>query len=163
MEEIEEKGIEETKVEKVGEEVEEEVEEIAKDLQINLPLGNLPLPIKLIILFTLIGGLSIVGSAFADIFSSIDVSLSFYIIRLIAGLFFILIAFGLYRKERWAIWLNGLMVVIGFMINPILIIFPAVIVAYLYFKKDLFRPSFIDHFIKRLLAKRPRNNEELRP
>ncbi|MEX1063998.1 MAG: hypothetical protein WED06_01515 [Candidatus Paceibacterota bacterium] len=143
----------EVKVKEVEEEVEKEVEEVAKDLQINLPLGNLPLPIKLIVLFTLIGGLSIVGSAFADIFDSASVSLSFYILRLVAGLLFILIAYGLYRKQRWAIWLNALMVVIGFLINPILSLFPAVIVAYLYFKKDLFRASFVDHSIKRLWDK----------
>jgi len=129
-----------------------EVEELSRELKVNLPSGSLPIVIKIIALFTLLGGLSIAGSVFVDI---VGESLSFlnYLLRLAVGALAILIAHGIIRKRRWAIWLYGLLVILEILSNPIAAIIPAVILVYLYFHRHLFAESFLDKFVKKLLGK----------
>jgi hypothetical protein len=123
---------------------ETKVEEVAEDLKVNLPNVNLPLPLKLIALFTLIGGLSALGSAFADIFNPEDFTFKSYILRLIAGGIFVIISYGLVRKQNWSTWLYGIMVFVSLFINWPLSILPAIIVIYMYFNRKYLYPSIFD-------------------
>ena len=120
------------------------VEEVAEDLNVSLPKVNLPLPLKLIALFTLIGGLSAIGTSFADIFNPEEFILKTYLLRLIAGGVFVIISYGLVRKQNWSTWLYGVMVFVSLFINWPLAILPAVIVIYMYFNRKYLYPSVFD-------------------
>lgn len=120
------------------------VEEVAEDLNVSLPKVNLPLPLKFIALFTLIGGLSAVGSAFADIFNPEDFVLKSYLLRLIAGGVFVIISYGLVRRANWSTWLYAVSVFVSLFINWPLAILPAVIVVYMYFNRKYLYPSVFD-------------------
>lgn len=133
------------------------VERAAEELKISLPQTDLPWVLKIIALFALVGGLSIIGSSFADIFGQEKVGFGRYILRLGSGIAFLLIAYGLVEKRRWAVWLYGFLVVVGLWLNFYLAIFPALIVAYLYFRRRHFRPSLLDVWLikqKNILWKR---------
>lgn len=130
--------------------VEQEISEVAEDLQISLPHVNLPWPVKLIALFTLVGGLSITASAFADIFSPVKVNFVFYLLRIFTGLAFIFITYGIIKRRRWSLWLYGLLVVVGFFSNPFLALFPAFIVVYLYTQRRYFVPSVFDRRVQNI-------------
>lgn len=131
--------------------LEEGVEEAAEELEIHLPHSNLPLPIKVIALFTLIGGLSILGSIFVDIFTPGGVGFFLYIWRIVTGAIAVFIAYGLVHKERWAVWLYGILVVVALFLNFFAALLPAAIVAYLYRERQLFRPSFFDALAVQIL------------
>lgn len=120
------------------------VEAIAKDLKVNLPNVNLPLLVKLVSLFTLVGGLSILGSAFVDIFNPARIKFITYFLRLLAGLSFIFISYGLVKRQRLAIWLYAALVLISLFVNPVFATLPGLIVIYLFFQRRFFTPSFID-------------------
>jgi hypothetical protein len=148
---MEEKGPENQESEDRG--VDQEAEVVAQELNVNLPKVNLPLPIKLIAVFTLIGGLSILGGAFADIFNSNRVNISLYLLRLLGGVSFVGISYGIIKKRRSAVWLYGFLVIIGLFINPLFSFLPAAIVVYLYIKRKHFAPSVFDNLINWLLEK----------
>jgi len=110
-----------------------------------MPSGRLPLLIKIISLFTLIGGLSIIGSLFVDIGRpSGSVSIGFYLLRLLVGATAIAAAYGISKKERWAIWLFGAITMIGFYFNPITGVIPGLVFIYLLTVRHVFKPSFLD-------------------
>ncbi len=135
-------------------EVEEGIEEVAKDLKINIPEGSQPLPVKIIALFTLVGGLSVIGSTFSDIFSPSDISLGNYLLRLFAGFVFLLISYGIIRGELWSVWLYFLLVILGFFISSaILLVVPLIIIAYLYTQRKFFRESFFDIWLRAVFNK----------
>ncbi|MEW6617032.1 MAG: hypothetical protein AB1333_01275 [Patescibacteria group bacterium] len=124
-----------------------EVEELAEELNINLPSVGLPPSIKLIALFTLIGGLSIVGSLFADVVRPNAEGFGFYILRFIVGFLSLGTVHGMARKKRWALWFYGFIVIIGIFINPIISILPLGILIYLYKNRSLFEPSVFDKIL----------------
>lgn len=120
------------------------VETAAAELQVKLPGVNLPLLLKLIALFTLVGGLSIIGSASADIFNPQKVGFLTYILRLAAGVVFVIISYGIVKRQNWATWLYGAMVIMALFINWPLAILPALIVIYMIFNRKYFFPSIFD-------------------
>ena len=136
--------------------IEEEVEKVAKELNIELPKTNLPWLVKVISILTLVGGLSVAGGAFADIFNPAEVSFIFYILRLLAGVAFIAVSYGLIKQKRWGIWIYGLAVILGIFINPTLAILPIIIVAYLYTQRNYFEPSVFDKVVGSLIKKTTR-------
>lgn len=127
------------------------IEKIAKELNVALPSGQMPAPVKLIALFTLVGGLSIIGSIFADVVAPDSEKFGIYILRLIVGLLSVGIAYGIADKRRWALWLYGLIVITGFSVNPVVAILPLGILAYLYKHKELFRLSVFDKILNFLV------------
>ncbi|MDP3901668.1 MAG: hypothetical protein Q8Q37_01660 [bacterium] len=124
--------------------VKEETEKIAKELHVTLLGQGLPLPVNLISAFMLIGGLSIIGSSFADIVDPVSKSLFLYFLRFSTGIAAIAISYGLIKRERWAIWIYGFIIFAGLFINPVLTLLPLAILIYLYLNRQLFRPSVLD-------------------
>ena len=140
-------------LEKTAKNSEARVAEVAETLNIELPKSKAPLVMKLITLFTLIGGLSIIGSLFVDIGRpSASIQSKFYILRLIIGMLAIGTAYGLAKKERWAMWLYGIIAVAGFYLNPITVLIPGTAFAYLYAKRDRLRVSAFDMWIMNTAA-----------
>lgn len=125
---------------------EKEAQEISKTLNIMLPLGSIPLPIKVIALLTYIGGLSIVASVFADIVWPQRVSWFFYFVRMLTGVLMILVGYGLIKKREWSAWLYGAISFIGLFVNPLLAILPIAITFYLYFNRTYFTGGTIVDF-----------------
>ena len=119
--------------------LDQKAEQVAKEFNVNLPLGNAPLIIKIIALFTLLGGLSVMGSIFGDLVRPGHNNLGLYLLRIITGVLAIVVSYGILHQKKWSIWLYGLIVVIGFLNNPLFAILPAIIVVYLYLKKDYFK------------------------
>jgi len=132
--------MEESQKEKIEEDA---VEKVAEELKIQLPKTNLPTILKLIALFTLIGGLSIVGSVFADIVSP-RTGFGLYILRIFIGIAAIAVAYGIIERKRWAVWFYGFIVLLGLILNPAFALLPLAITVYLYFKRRLFEPSIFD-------------------
>jgi len=127
---------------------EDDIVDVAtRELATALPKTTLPLFLKLIALFTLIGGLSIIEGSFSGIFTRSDIDFFEYILRLAGGLSLIAISYGLVMRRDWAIWLYFFIVVAGLFINPAFLIFPAVIVAYLFYERKIFKPSILDKYV----------------
>lgn len=126
-------------------------EKAARDINVFLPIGNLPLPIKIIALLTSIGGLSILANILTDIVSPEEVGAGTYFLRLITGLSMVGVSYGLIHRERWSLWVYGFIVGISILINPVLAFLPFAILAYLYTQRDFFRPSVFDAFVERNL------------
>lgn len=133
--------------------LEDRTEEIAEEMQINIPGAGISLPIRLIALFTLLGGLSIVGSMFADIVDPDKTRLSTYLVRLVVGLMMLFVSYGLLHFKRWSIWLYGIIALIGLTINPAVSVFPIAVVIYLYHKRGSFDPSLIDFALSKIITK----------
>ena len=129
------------------------VEKIADELKVSLPASGLPLLFRLIALFTLIGGLSIIGSLFADIVKPPSNTPHFYFLRIIVGLIAIFISYEIIAKSRLALWLYAVVVIVGFFINPIVSILPGLVLTYLVFQRHKLKPSKPDQFLANLLAK----------
>lgn len=127
------------------EDLERRAEEAADQLKINLPGANLPPVLRFLALFMLAGGLSIVGSIFADLVNPIQTNLSFYLLRILVGSLVVATAYGIIKLARWALWVYGLVLFIGLLINPIVVILPLVVLVYLYSHRDKFSPSFLDY------------------
>lgn len=132
-------------------EKEDVVDVATRELATALPKTTLPLFLKLIALFTLIGGLSIIEGSFSGIFSRSEIDFLEYILRLSGGLSLIAISYGLMMRRDWAIWLYFFVVVVGFFINPAFLIFPAIIVAYLFYERKIFRPSVFDKYVSQVV------------
>lgn len=117
---------------------EEKIEEAAEDLEVELPEG-LPVAMKIIVLVILVGGLSFFAGTFGDIFSFAEVGFSLYIVRFLMGIILVATAYGIVKMHAWSIWLFSAFVIVSFYFNPLFSIFPAAILAYLIYKKNLFR------------------------
>ena len=120
---------------------------ISKEFRVNLPGKNLPTPARFIAFFTLIGGLSIIGSLFVDIIHPAKVDISFFILRTFAGIIAITIAYGIIEHKRWSIWLYALFTVFALFSNPFLAIIPLAVVIYLYTQRDYLYPSIADMYL----------------
>lgn len=132
--------------------LESKAQKISEELEVNLPAKGLLLPIRLIALFTLLGGLSILGGAFADIVDSEKTELGIYVMRLIIGLLAVASAYGIIERERWAFWLYGIIVIVGLINNPWIAALPAIALVYLFIHRDLFNPSKLDKLLSQLWA-----------
>lgn len=133
--------------------IEGRVEKIADELKVSLPASGSPLIFRLIALFTLIGGLSIIGSLFADIVRPPSNTPHFYFLRIIVGLLTITISYEIIAKSRLALWLYAVVVIIGFFINPIVSVLPGLVLVYLIFQRHKLKPSGPDQFLASLLGK----------
>ena len=139
--------------------IETKAEKIAEELKVSLPASGSPLLIRLIALFTLIGGLSIIGSIFADIVRPPSNTPHFYFIRIMVGLIAIIIAYEIIERSKLALWLYAVIVLAGLFINPIVSILPGVVLGYLFIKRSYFKPSVIDHFINKLFGSKNSHQE----
>jgi hypothetical protein len=124
--------------EEVEKEVEKEVEEVSKTLHFSLPLGDMPLPMKIIAFLTSIGGLSITASVLADIVRPDHIPIYLYILRIITGALMLLIGYGIIKKRQWAIWLYASISLVSLSVNPLLAILPVAITMYLFHKEEYF-------------------------
>lgn len=118
-----------------------------KEFRINLPGQNLPTPVRIIAFFTLIGGLSIAGSLFADIVRPSGEHFGFFTLRIFAGAIAILTAYGIIEHKRWSIWLYGLFTLFALFSNPLLAIIPFGVVIYLYTQRSYFEKSIADNYL----------------
>lgn len=133
--------------------IEQKAEKIAEELKVSLPASGSPLLLRLIALFTLIGGLSIIGSLFADIVRPPSNTPHFYFIRIIIGLLAILISYEIIAKSRLALWLYAVIVIVGLFVNPIVAVLPSAVLLYLILQRHQLRPSRIDLLIASLLVR----------
>lgn len=125
------------------------IEGIAEKLNVNLPEGMLPMSIKIIALFVLIGGLSLGGSIFTNIFNPNSGEFSLYMLSLLAGIALIGASYGMIKQKRWALWILGVIVVFGVVRNPVFSIVPLLLLIYLYFQRRFFKPSFMDRALSK--------------
>ena len=132
---------------------EKSAEKIAGELKITLPAQGSPLLLRLVALFTLVGGLSILGSLFADIVRPPTSAQHFYLIRIVTGIIAMIISYEIIQKSKLAIWLYGVVVLTGLFINPIVSIFPLAVLIYLFSQRRLFKQSMPDRLIASLSTK----------
>lgn len=119
-------------------------DKINQEFKVNLPGQNLPTPARFIAFFTLIGGFSIIGSLFVDIVRPTDEDISFFFLRVIAGVVAIATSYGIIEHKRWSIWLYGGFTLLAFSSNPFLSLIPLGVVIYLFIKREYFTPSPLD-------------------
>ena len=133
---------------------EQQATDIARTLRIDVPSVKLPMAIRLIAALTLIGGLSIIGSLFVDIGRpSASVRSGFYLLRLVTGVIAVAAAYGIIRKERWALWLYSLIALAGLSLNPITALIPGAALLYLYVKREHFTPSAADTLVANVVQR----------
>lgn len=123
------------------------VDRVSKELKIELPGGKSPSVIRLIAFFTLIGGIGIIGSLLTDIIDTESKPFYIYVMRLLVGFIAIAIAYGIIELKSWSIWLYGLIVLVALFINPLVAIFPLVVVIYLVTQRSKFTPFILDFFV----------------
>lgn len=119
-------------------------DKINQEFKVNLPGQNLPTPARFIAFFTLIGGFSIIGSLFVDIVRPTDEDISFFFLRVIAGVVAIATSYGIIEHKRWSIWLYGGFTLLALSSNPLLSLIPLGVVIYLFIKREYFTPSPLD-------------------
>lgn len=136
-----------------NETLEKKAEEAADQLKINLPGQNLPPVLRFLALFMLAGGLSIVGSIFADIVNPSQTNVNFYLLRILVGGLTIATAYGIIKLSRWALWTYGIALLIGLTVNPILVLLPFVVLVFLYAHREKFTPSIFDKKLAELIYK----------
>lgn len=132
---------------------EAEVEKVSKTLNINLPFGDMPLPMKIIALLTTVGGLSIVASLLADVVGSAEISLPLYLLRIITGVLMLAIGYGIIKKKIWALWLYGGVSVVGLLVNPMISIVPIAITGYLYYERNYFEKETLQEVLEKLIKR----------
>lgn len=125
----------------------ETVEKIAHDLHADLPEGRLPVLVKIIALLLSIGGLSISASVFTDFVSPREATIFTQIGRLIVGLVMITVAYGIFRRKRWSLWLYGLVIFIGLFVNFRLILIPLATFIYLYVHRKTLTTTLIEKYL----------------
>ncbi|HEY0980236.1 MAG TPA: hypothetical protein VGE18_02385 [Candidatus Paceibacterota bacterium] len=129
--------------------LDEKITAMAHELHVEVPEGALPLSLKLVCVFTLIGGLSIIGSLFVDIIRpSNTISAGLYIMRLAVGVTAVGAAYGIIRKERWTMWFYGVLMMMGLFLNPVTAVIPALVLVSLYRTRHLLAPSKLDLMIE---------------
>ncbi|MBU6141587.1 hypothetical protein KGO95_00520 [Patescibacteria group bacterium] len=142
---------------------EKEVKKIAAELKVNLPTKRMPILIKLIVLFLLAGGFSIIGSLFTNIINTDPIDLWSYILRVVFGFLIITMAYGIIEKKSWALWLYALLALIGLATNPIPVILPIIILIYLFSKREYFTSCILDKTCKaiwdRIISLLPRKTK----
>ncbi len=138
---------------KPKETLEEEVAEVTHELHMDLPGGNVALFVKIVALLTLIGGTSVLGATFVDLFNPGHGNFWLYLLRMVSGALLLSAAYGLIKRQRWALWIYGVVVVAGALINPILAIFPAALLLYLIWRRGYFIPSVFDKAVGRMLGR----------
>lgn len=127
------------KAEAIGKDVERVVEKVADELEVGLPnTKSAPFGVRLITLLILLGGIAIVGNVFSDSYSIHGVNFLFYIFRLIIGFLLVSIAYWLNHRKLFAVWLLGLAIIPGLILNPYLSALPLAALVYLYIKRDTF-------------------------
>jgi len=138
-----------TKSQKVKKSVKKTIEGAAKELNVNLPDPDAPLAIRLVALLTLVGGLSAVGSTFAEMFNREPTDLVSYSLRIFAGGLFIIISYGLFRRERWPMWTLLILVGVAFFLNYISAVVPALLLILLFFEREYLKPSRFDRWLSK--------------
>lgn len=128
---------------------EKKIEKIAEKLDVNLSKTSLPLPVKVITLIIVAGGLSILGSTLTDFIIPNSGSNILHVYRMLIGLVFLAIAYGLYDRRRWALWLYGIIVFFGIFLNFALAIVPTLLVIYLYTQRKALRPGPLDKLVSK--------------
>lgn len=116
----------------------QKVEKVTKTLNISLPFGSMPMPIRIITLLTTVGGLGIMGGVFADIVTPQEILLHFYLLRVITGAGMLVVSYGLVKKKEWSLWVYAGFSILGLLVNPVVAIIPTIITAYLYTHRDFF-------------------------
>ncbi len=110
----------------------------AGQLKVTLPGGNLPIEVKLIALFTVTGGLSIMGGIFGDVIRPTGIHLPTYLTRLFVGVAMIAISYGIVTRKKWSLWLYGLIIAVGLYVNFVAALIPLAALVYLVLRHDLF-------------------------
>lgn len=124
---------------------EEKIDKIAGELGINIPKDFLPFPMRIVILLMLVGGLGILGSVFTDFLSPKQGGISVQLLRLLTGIAFLTVAFGIHSRERWAAWLYGGIVFVGLLFNFLFAIVPALLVIYFYINRSYLSACYLDY------------------
>lgn len=132
---------------------EDKIDKIAAELGINLPKDFLPFPMRIVILLMLVGGLGILGSVFTDFLSPKQGGIFLQLIRLLTGLAFLTVAYGIHSRERWAAWLYGGIVLIGLITNFLFALVPSLLVIYFYINRNYLKSCYLDYIAVSLYDK----------
>ena len=129
------------------------VEKVAEALDIHIPKERVPLPLRILMLLMVIGGLSILGSSITDFTITSDEGLIAYLYRLVTGIGFLSVAYFIYARSRWASWIYGGITFIGLLFNFSKALVPALIVFYLYKRRNYLKPTIADTYANMLIEK----------
>lgn len=132
---------------------EKKIEQVAGQLEVKLPKGSVPFTMRIITLILIIGGLGILGSVFTDFALPKNGGFGLHFYRLITGLAFLAVAYGLYIHQRWSLWLYGAIVLIGLFLNFSLAVIPAVLVIFLITQRKFFTPGVLDKYSEKIFNK----------
>ena len=138
---------------KEAQKAEKKISEVAKTLQVEIPKARISGSMKFIALFTLIGGLSIIGSLFVDIVQPERVSGFSYLLQIAVGVIAITAAYSILKKNHLAFWLFALITVLALIFNPVTAIVPGIVAMYIYSRRQSFKKTKLDHFIDDIFEK----------
>lgn len=137
---------------------EKEFNDVSKTLNIELPFGNIPLPMKVVAFLTSAGGLSILANMISDFLRPPDTSFHFYILRIIAGGAMIAVGYGILKKQEWSIWIYGALSLISIFINPVLSVIPVCVTLYMISQRSYFKYGYFLNILGKEYSKlRTRN------
>ncbi|MDP3954359.1 MAG: hypothetical protein Q8Q06_02995 [bacterium] len=114
---------------------EKAVEKIAEEMNVLLPKNGETIGVRIIALLSLVGGLGILGAIITDIFGG-EVSFGIRFARMLSGVSFLVIAYGMIKRRRWAIWFWGLITLVAAFTNPSAAIILVAIFIYLWIRRQ---------------------------
>jgi len=126
-----------------SEQKENVIEKEVEELGLKIPKTNEPFIIRVIALVLAVGGFSLLASVFTDIFNS-TTTFTGQISRLFSGAFALFAAYELIKRKFLAVWLIGLFVFFGLLVNPVLTFFLGLILVYLIIQRRNFEPGYLD-------------------
>jgi len=132
---------------------EKKITEVAETLQVEIPKARISGLLKFIALFTLIGGLSIIGSLFVDIVQPERVSGLSYLLQIAVSAVAITAAYSILKKNYLAFWLFALITILALLLNPVTAVVPGIAAIYLYFNRPLFKKTKLDILIEKIFEK----------
>lgn len=125
------------------------IEDVTQELGVSVPKGGAPLFIRLIALILIIGGVSLMASAFTNILNR-NVSFGYQLISVLSGALILAAAYSLVKRMRLALWLLSIFIIIGLFVNAPLVILPAGILAFLIMSRRGLQKGPIDRWIDRV-------------
>lgn len=132
---------------------EKEFDKLSKTLNIVLPFGHVPLPIKIVAFLTSAGGLSILANIFSDFLHPSNTLIVFYFLRILAGLAMVIVGYGILKKQEWSIWIYGVLSLVSIFINPVLSIVPVTVTVYLISEHKYFNKGHLSDLRKNIYNK----------
>ncbi len=124
------------------EKVETAIVKATDDLKLGIPAPHgMPFGIRIIMLFTFLAGVAILGNTFADHYTPTAIPLDWYFFRLFIGIVLVYAAYQMHNRQLLSLWLLALVIPLGLTSNPLIGLMPLMALVYLWTRRSYFKST----------------------